>query len=73
MWPAREYPAVAAAPFTDVSAGVLVGHAGLALDGVQKVDALRRLPAERGGGIEQPLPVSHQSEPCEVLGHDELM
>ncbi len=58
-----------AVPFEDALAGVLVGDAALALDGVQEVDAVGRRGADRRRGVEQPLLVVGKRQPGEILGH----
>ena len=66
---AKRSVALLAVPFADVVAGVLVGDAALALDGVQEIDPVRRVGADRGRSVKETLLVSGKYQPCEILGH----
>jgi hypothetical protein len=58
-----------AVPLAHVIAGVLVGDAALAMNGVQEVDPTRRVTANRGRSIKEALLVSGEYQPSEILGH----
>ena len=61
--------ALLAVPFAHAVAGVVVGDAALALDGVQEVDPVGRLGPDGGGGLDQLLLLAGQGEVLGRLGH----
>ena len=61
--------ALPAVPFEHAFAGVLVGDAALALDGVQKIDAVGRGVANGCRGIEEPPLLPGERQSCEILSH----
>ena len=61
--------ALLAIPFADMVAGVFVRQADLALNGMQKIDPVGRITANRGRSVEKLLLLAGESQPSEILYH----